>query len=113
MMHVASPFPATAATAEDEVVKPAVEGTQAVLKACQQAKVKRVVLTSSVVAVTGELLVHFVEGRALGAVELLGSLTRISETEYFTGEVGVNYYLCKIWFTVIKNRETHGSRRYP
>ena len=54
MVHVASPFPATAGATEDEVVKPAVEGTTAVLKACQAAKVKRVVLTSSVVAVTGE-----------------------------------------------------------
>ncbi|XP_033760807.1 putative uncharacterized oxidoreductase YDR541C [Pecten maximus] len=52
VIHVASPFPSTAPKDESEVVTPAVEGTQAVLKACVTAKsVKRVVMTSSCVAV--------------------------------------------------------------
>lgn len=52
VIHVASPFPAQSPKDENEIVQPAVEGTQAVLKACVQAKsVKRVVITSSCVAV--------------------------------------------------------------
>lgn len=52
VIHVASPFPATSPKDENEIVQPAVEGTQAILKACVQAKsVKRVVITSSCVAV--------------------------------------------------------------
>ena len=61
VVHVASPFPATAGASEDEVVKPAVEGTTAVLKAAADAKVKRVVLTSSVVAVTGQYALNCCE----------------------------------------------------
>lgn len=52
VIHVASPFPSTAPKDENELITPAVEGTQAILKACVQAKsVKKVVLTSSSVAV--------------------------------------------------------------
>lgn len=52
VIHVASPFPVQAPKDEEELVEPAVEGTQAILKACVQAKsVKRVVMTSSCVAV--------------------------------------------------------------
>ncbi|KAK7090238.1 uncharacterized protein [Littorina saxatilis] len=52
VIHVASPFPASAPKDENEVIQPAVEGTQSVLKACIASKsVKRVVLTSSCVAV--------------------------------------------------------------
>ena len=59
VIHVASPYPGAApAPKEDkEVVEPAVDGTQAVLKACVTAKsVKRVVLTSSCVAVGCEYI---------------------------------------------------------
>ncbi|XP_022337706.2 uncharacterized protein LOC111133530 [Crassostrea virginica] len=52
VIHVASPFPSQTPKEESELIQPAVEGTQAVLKACVAAKsVKRVVLTSSCAAV--------------------------------------------------------------
>lgn len=52
VIHVASPFPTQTPKEESELIQPAVEGTQAVLKACVAAKsVKRVVLTSSCAAV--------------------------------------------------------------
>ena len=52
VMHVASPFPAANPVNEDELIKPAVDGTLYVMKACKEAKcVKRVILTSSTVAV--------------------------------------------------------------
>jgi nucleoside-diphosphate-sugar epimerase len=47
VMHVASPIPAAAPKAEDELIVPARDGTLRVLKAARDAKVKRVVLTSS------------------------------------------------------------------
>ena len=55
LMHVASPFPNVAEkdVKEDDVVKPAVEGTMRVLKAAVKAKLKKVVLTSSCAAVCG------------------------------------------------------------
>lgn len=53
VMHIASPFPKENPGHEDELIKPAVEGTTSVLRACQKAKVKRVVLTSSMAAVQG------------------------------------------------------------
>lgn len=52
VIHVASPFPSSIPKDENELITPAVEGTQAILKACVQAKsVKKVVMTSSSVAV--------------------------------------------------------------
>lgn len=49
--HVASPFPLNIPSNEDEIIKPAVEGTLAVLKAASNdGGVKRVVLTSSLAA---------------------------------------------------------------
>ena len=50
-MHTASPFPIAAPKHEDELIKPALEGTTAVLKACHQNKVKRLVITSSIAAI--------------------------------------------------------------
>lgn len=49
---MASPFPAANPQDESEIIEPAVEGTINVLEACVKANVKRVVLTSSIVAVT-------------------------------------------------------------
>ena len=52
VLHVASPFPPGTPKHEDELVKPAREGTLRVLKAVTASGgVKRVVLTSSVVAI--------------------------------------------------------------
>lgn len=52
VLHVASPFPMAIPNSPDELIKPAVDGTLNVLKACQEEKsVKRVVVTSSLVAV--------------------------------------------------------------
>ncbi|KAL2860820.1 uncharacterized protein BJX67DRAFT_386268 [Aspergillus lucknowensis] len=49
--HIASPFPIHAPRDDYDVIIPAVEGTKRVLKAARDARVKRVVLTSSVAAV--------------------------------------------------------------
>lgn len=51
VVHTASPFHMNKVKNEDEFVKPALEGTNAVLKACATHKVKKLVLTSSVVSV--------------------------------------------------------------
>jgi dihydroflavonol-4-reductase len=51
VMHVASPFPSTLPKTDDELVRPAVDGTLRVLRAAAAAGVKRVVLTSSIAAV--------------------------------------------------------------
>ncbi|KAL5848055.1 hypothetical protein ACOSQ3_011579 [Xanthoceras sorbifolium] len=52
VFHVASPVPSTIGpNPEVEVVEPAVKGTLNVLKACNEAKVKRVVVVSSRAAV--------------------------------------------------------------
>jgi len=52
VLHIASPFVLAVPKDENELIKPAVEGTQRVLNAAKHARVKRVVLTSSVVAMT-------------------------------------------------------------
>ncbi|PXA99403.1 epimerase [Nostoc sp. 3335mG] len=51
VQHVASPFPLTQPRDEQEVIRPAVEGTLRALRAARDAGVKRVVLTSSFAAV--------------------------------------------------------------
>ncbi|QFU90978.1 NAD-dependent epimerase/dehydratase family protein [Amycolatopsis sp. YIM 10] len=52
VLHVASPFPSETPKSEDELIRPAVDGTLRVLRAAADAKVKRVVLTSSIAAVS-------------------------------------------------------------
>lgn len=51
VMHVASPFPVGVPSSEDELVRPAVDGTLRVLRAAKEAGVRRVVVTSSVAAI--------------------------------------------------------------
>lgn len=54
VIHVASPFPSTIPSDPEELIKPAVDGTLNILKACAEVGgIKRVVLTSSIVAVYG------------------------------------------------------------
>src|SRR5207302_4823624 len=52
VVHVASPFPNETPKSEDELIRPAVDGTLRVLRAASGAGVKRVVLTSSIAAVS-------------------------------------------------------------
>lgn len=51
VVHVASPAPIDAVKDEMELIKPALGGTIAVLKACKSHKVQRLVITSSIDAV--------------------------------------------------------------
>eukprot|EP00914_Ancora_sagittata_P013490 GHVO01026547.1.p1 GENE.GHVO01026547.1~~GHVO01026547.1.p1 ORF type:complete len:397 (+),score=40.31 GHVO01026547.1:111-1193(+) len=56
VMHTASPFPSsTPKDPEKEIIRPAVDGALNVLQACAKHQVKRVVLTSSIAAVSGGL----------------------------------------------------------
>jgi len=50
-VHTASPFPAANPKNEDELIKPAVEGTLAALRGAQKHGAKRVVITSSVASI--------------------------------------------------------------
>lgn len=51
VLHVASPFPAVQPKDDEELIRPAREGTLRVLRAAREAGVKRVVLTSSFAAI--------------------------------------------------------------
>jgi dihydroflavonol-4-reductase len=53
LIHSASPFPIASPKDENDLVRPAVEGTLRALKAAHSAGVKRVILTSSVAAIYG------------------------------------------------------------
>ena len=53
VVHVASPFYMNPNSSDEEIIKPALEGTLNVLKAAQQAGVKRVVVTSSGLTIFG------------------------------------------------------------
>ena len=60
VLHVASPFIIAAPKDENEIISPAVDGTLRVLSAAKAAGIKRVVLTSSTVAViSGKLSGHY------------------------------------------------------
>lgn len=52
LIHTASPFPLAQPRNPDDVIRPAVDGTMRALRAARTAGVRRVVMTSSVVAVT-------------------------------------------------------------
>lgn len=53
LIHTASPFPLAQPKDEAELIRPAVEGTRRALAAAARAGMRRVVLTSSVAAVSG------------------------------------------------------------
>ncbi|MFM2208141.1 MAG: hypothetical protein RL213_2116 [Bacteroidota bacterium] len=53
VLHIASPFVVKAPKDENDLIKPAVEGTLRALKAAKKSGVKRVVLTSSTAAMQG------------------------------------------------------------
>lgn len=55
VMHVASPFVSKIPKDDNELIQPAVEGTLRALKAAHEAGIKRVVLTSSMVAMLGDI----------------------------------------------------------
>ena len=50
--HIASPFVMMKPKDEDDLIKPAVNGTLAAMKACRASKVKRIVITSSVASIS-------------------------------------------------------------
>jgi dihydroflavonol-4-reductase len=56
LMHTASPFPLNSPKDENDLIRPAVEGTLRALRAAKNAGVKRVILTSSVAAIYGREL---------------------------------------------------------
>jgi dihydroflavonol-4-reductase len=53
LMHTASPFPIASPKDENELIRPAVDGTLRALKAAHNAGVHRVILTSSMAAIYG------------------------------------------------------------
>lgn len=54
VLHVASPYISREPKNENDLIQPAVEGTLRALKAASKAKVKRMVLTSSMVSMLGD-----------------------------------------------------------
>ncbi|MEO1638435.1 MAG: NAD-dependent epimerase/dehydratase family protein [Pseudomonadota bacterium] len=56
LVHTASPFPISQPDNEDDLIKPAVDGTLRALRAAHAAGIKRVVITSSTVAISGSAL---------------------------------------------------------
>lgn len=53
LLHTASPFPLASPKDENDLIRPAVEGTLRALRAAKNSSVRRVILTSSVAAVYG------------------------------------------------------------
>jgi dihydroflavonol-4-reductase len=56
LMHTASPFPLSSPKDENDLIRPAVDGTLRALRAAKNAGVNRVILTSSVAAIYGREL---------------------------------------------------------
>ena len=75
VLHVASPYPAEAPKDENELIRPAREGTLRVLHAAQKGGIKRVVLVSSMAAVISG---HERENREFNESDW----TDISKTDY-------------------------------
>ena len=53
LMHTASPFPLASPKDENDLIRPAIDGTMRALRAAKASGVKRVILTSSIAAVNG------------------------------------------------------------
>lgn len=51
VVHTASPFPIEQVKHEDELIRPAVDGTLAIMEGSLKSKAKRVVITSSIAAI--------------------------------------------------------------
>jgi dihydroflavonol-4-reductase len=79
LMHTASPFPMKLPRREEELTRPAVEGTLRALRAAHSAGVRRVVLTSSIAAVQGTELRP---GRTTFDEEDWTDITRSDVTSY-------------------------------
>ena len=56
LLHTASPFPMSEPASEDDLIRPAVDGTRRALAAAAEADVNRVVLTSSIAAIINKRL---------------------------------------------------------
>ena len=56
LMHTASPFPLAQPDDEQEIIRPAVDGTLRALKAAHRAGIKRVIVTSSIAAIANKEL---------------------------------------------------------
>ena len=54
VLHVASPFVSREPKDENDLIKPAVDGTKRALKAAKKAGIKRIVVTSSMVSMLGD-----------------------------------------------------------
>ncbi|CAB4344219.1 MAG: NAD-dependent epimerase/dehydratase family protein [Actinobacteria bacterium] len=53
LMHTASPFPLISPKDENDLIRPAVDGTLRALKSAKESGVKRIILTSSIAAIYG------------------------------------------------------------
>ena len=92
VLHIASPTHADAKVSEDEMIRPAIEGTRRVLKAARKAGVKRVIMTSSFGAVGFSNKIHNSETteadwtdpneKGLSAYEKIKNISRTSGLEF-------------------------------
>ncbi|XP_058091788.1 anthocyanidin reductase ((2S)-flavan-3-ol-forming)-like [Magnolia sinica] len=76
VFHVATPVHFESKDPENDMIKPAIQGTLNVLKSCKKAKVRRVVLTSSAAAVSINKLTgtgHVVDEESWTDVEFLAN----------------------------------------
>ena len=94
MIHTASPFPIEAPKDENVLIRPAVEGTLAAVKAAHKYKVKRIVITSSVAAIMGQTEANYKElynendwtdVNAVGAYEKSKTLAEKAAWDYMHG----------------------------
>ena len=53
VIHLANPLPGTQHQTEEDMVRPAVEGMETIIKAAQDFKVKKLIVTSSMITMMG------------------------------------------------------------